>query len=366
MAVRILVLTKADSASGYAHLRRTLTLADYLRKQRSFQVHSVLMGDEKGLQHCRELGHSVAFFPSWELKLAVRRHLLAHLLRESYPSGSPQLVIFDSYDFSDTYWGRPFFDELFPQSVFFGLDIYRHRAGAERPERRPYRPVTFQWIVNSLHAPFGRSKSYQEGTRLFFGTDYLILPPEISRLPHWQLTDGPQVAVYLHGKAARATHRLLSVLTELEFSEYTFRIFTTHSELLSQYMSPRLAISEPIAQADFLRTFTQSAFGIISAGFSLYELAYLGMPLIIVPVGSDEFGSAEKFIAQGCGAMVSTHARGFKMRLKSAFAHMNDAALRNRYSERGRKLIDDKGLTRAADLVEKAAKTYPENSDKTA
>jgi len=355
MATRALLLTRADSASGYEHLQRTLTLAGHLAGQRGFGVKTVLMGDEKSLQHCRELGLSVVFFPAWELKLAVRRHLLAQLLRGLYLLAAPHLLVFDGYDFSDTYWGRSFFADLFPNSVFFGLDIYRHRDGAERPEREPYQPVNLQWIVNSLHAPFGRQESREGNARVFFGTDYLILPPTIARAPRWRPTDDAPVAVYLHGRAARATHRLLSVLAEAAFSEHRFHIFTDHSELFSHYISPRIAISEPVPQERFLAAFTGSLFGITSAGFSLCELAHLGVPLIIVPVSLAEYGSAEKFIEQGFGELVTAGSLGFKSRLRAALTRMSDEALRKRYSECGRKLIDDRGLSRVGDLMAQAA-----------
>jgi len=351
-----LVITRADAASGYGHLRRTLALAQHLRKQQGFQVQTLLIGDEEALQNCREQGGQAVFFPSWELKWAVRRELLADLIHQCYPTTTPQLVIFDHYDFSDTYWARSLFTDLFPDSIFFGLDIYRHRSGTERPERKAYRPVKFQWIVNSLHAPFGRSHSRHRGTRLFFGTDYLILPPEISQTPRWQPADDAPVVVYLHGRTPRAIHRLVSALADAGFSEHRFRIFTNHSELLSQYINPRVAITELVPQDEFLATFTKSCFGITSAGFSLYELAYLGVPLVIVPVSVAEFGSAEKFVQQGCGELVSVHGRGFKSRLRAALDRISDRTTRSQFSERGRKLIDDQGLLRVAALIEQAAR----------
>jgi hypothetical protein len=151
-----LVITRADAAFGQGHLARSLTLAAALRGEGA-KVETLLLGDEGALQHARTRREPVVFFPSWELRYAMRRALLAQLLCELYPKQRPRLAIFDMYDFADTYWARRFFSEQLPDTTFVGLDIYKRVEQPQRPERSEYKPVAFSVIINSLPAACARS-----------------------------------------------------------------------------------------------------------------------------------------------------------------------------------------------------------------
>ena len=350
-----LIISRADAEFGYGHLSRMLTLARFLRNERGFTVSTLLLGDEKSLAFARDRGETVLFFPSWELKFAIRRTLLRELLNEKYPlhKDHPSVIIFDVYDFFDTFWGRGLFKKMFPLSSFIGLDIYHTRLRDERVERKNYQPVEFKCIINSLLSPIGMGESEQAGIRILYGTDFLILPPEIFEVAKWNYNDQlRKVTVFLGGGEVKYLLRLTRELSSSAFKEYEFQVFTGRAEAQTVPISANVHLRPLCEQTVFLRELSTSRFAIVSAGQTLYEVAHLGVPAVVIPVVPHQLSTAHKLSERGFGVCVRPRPAGFGASLKSAIQKLEDKDFLMAQSRAGMALVDGKGIYRVSEVIE--------------
>lgn len=359
----VLIITRADSEFGYGHLSRMVSLASFLRSERGYSVTTLLLGDEKSLGFARSLGETMYFFPAWELKWSMRRSLLKEAIESCLPKAYPEVVIFDVYDFFDTFWGKGLFRKIFPSSLFLGFDIY-HGEAEKRKERKSYKPVALDVTVNATLSPFGRWESRKGNARFLVGTDYLILPSALLKLPKWEFRqDSKSVSIFLGAGEVEMLSRLLEELSRIE-TDLVFRVFTSQPEVLVRYASGRIEIGSLLPVKEFLVNLSRSKFAIVSAGLSLYESAYLGVPVIIVPVVQHQFSTALKFIERGFGVLVKPARITFGSRLMEALRFFEDEEFLKRQSAIGLSLLDGKGIYRVADVIDelslgKAKETAP-------
>ncbi len=348
-----LIISRADSEFGYGHLSRVAVLAKFLRSQRNFEVKTILLGDERSLTFARTLGEPVTFFPSWELKWSIRRTLLRNLLEKTYPDDRPQIVIFDLYDFFDTFWGRGLIRKVFPFSSCIGLDIYRSFATDVTKERKNYKPVQLDCVVNSLLSPFGSFEKYKSGVKVYFGTKFMILPPVIAEIKKWRLMKGnDKVTIFLGGGGTRFLRELLLECASLAPLNLRFEVYASFPELIQDLRSDTLNVKPLTMDRSFLTELATSRFVIASAGSVLYQLAYLGVPVIVVPVVAHQLGTARKFSDMGYGRVVLPGARDFRAKLNKALLDFMEKELLTRQSEVGKKLVDDKGIIRVTEIIE--------------
>jgi spore coat polysaccharide biosynthesis predicted glycosyltransferase SpsG len=347
-----LIITRADAAFGHGHLTRSLTLAAALRGEGA-KVEVLLLGDEGALQHARARKEPVNFFPSWELRYAMRRSMLSQLLCGLYQGKRPQLAVFDMYDFADTYWARRFFSELFTETAFVGLDIYKRREGEERPEREAYKPVAFSLIINSLLAPFGSHETEVGGVRALCGTGYLILPPELTKAPKWREGSADAPVPVMLGASIRDPHDLAQIKpTTLravhalnEITERRFAMLSAYPDALAPLCRENVKPTRLLTPAKFYEMLAASQCAIVSAGVTLYEAAHLGVPVAIIPAAAHEQVTARKFIDAGYGIQVNV--RGdVASQLRGALSTIALPEFAQSQSAAGRRLVDGKGLER--------------------
>ncbi len=347
-----LIITRADAAFGHGHLTRSLTLAPALRRE-GVRTEVLLLGDEPALLHTYVRREKVKFFPSWELSYALRRQQLAQAISELFPEERPQLVIFDMYDFADTYWARRFFGEQFPDAVFVGLDIYNRSKREPFPEREAYKPVAFSLIINSLLAPFGAQESEADGVRLLYGTDYLILPPELAASPKWEPSriDAPIPVIFSSNlRLDQAVNQVLlpaqNVMRSLK--ELHCRRFVTHAtfpDMIERYTGKNTEVRPLVPPEDIYNLLAGSPCAVVSAGTVLYEAAHLGVPVAIVPAVAHEQVTARKFADAGYGIYIDGRSNA-AMQLREAVTKLTQREFALGQSDAGRKLVDGKGLER--------------------
>lgn len=347
-----LIITRADAAFGHGHLARSLTLAAALRGEGA-KVEVLLLGDEPALLHSYIRREKVKFFPSWELSYALRREQLAQAIGELFPEERPQLVVFDMYDFADTYWARRFFSEQFPDAVFVGLDIYNRSKGEPRPEREDYKPAAFSLIINSLLAPFGAQEGETDGVRLLYGTDYLILPPELADSPKWEPAEMDAPIPVFFSSNLRLAQAVTQVMLPAQnvmrsLKELHGRRFVTHTtfpDMVERYIGENTEVKPLVPPKDVYSLLAGSPCAIISAGTVLYEAAHLGVPVAVVPAVPHEQVTARKFADAGYGIYIDGRSNP-AMQLHEAIKMLMQPAFAREQSAVGRRLVDGKGLER--------------------
>jgi len=353
------VITRADAVFGYGHLARTVTLARYLRNKRSFNVSILLLGDVNSLKHISIYEEKVEFFPSWELKWAIRRGILRELLMHQFSNPPPQVVIFDMYNFFDTFWARGLFKKIFPASAFVGLDVYRKNDTSSDTRKRFYKPVELNLVVNSLLAPFGGFEVERNGVRTFIGTKFLVLPDFIHSLSRWKADEeNKEVMVFLGGGSIPALRWTIAEIANFALKPYRFTVFTSEHELIAKFAPDGVQVQPLVSQHEFLEAVCKAKFCIISAGQTLYELAYLGVPCIVIPVKMHQLSTAQKFAEKGFSITVPPSRARLGKLLFSAIMQFSDTSVLSKHSKIGRSLIDGKGLYRVSDLIEQLAEKF--------
>jgi spore coat polysaccharide biosynthesis predicted glycosyltransferase SpsG len=93
-----------------------------------------------------------------------------------------------------------------------------------------------------------------------------------------------------------------------------------------------------------------------AAGTTCWELAYLGVPMVLVAIADNQLGIASTLAGRGIAIDVGWYSDPIVMRTitKAVTRLIEDEALRCRMSEEGRKLIDGLGAARVVALLRHA------------
>ncbi len=355
MAGTLLIISRADASFGCGHLSRMITLGRFMEQERGFKVTKVLLGDELSLTFARTLAETVLFFPSWELTWASRRTFLKELLMEQFPEENPDVVIFDVYDFFDTFWAKGLFRKIFPRSKFIGFEIYHSRTVSERMERKNYEPVTLNLIVNSLLSPFGKWEK-KNGIRTLFGTDFLILPPFLRDFPKWRFSkENRRITIFLGSSPSRVLGLLIDELRHWTQMGYDFCLYSSFAREEKKLFGEGIRVMPLTTQECFLRDMVNSHMAIVSASLVLYELAFLGVPAVVIPVVSHQLATAYKFSERNYSQLVLPTKNRFSAQFSKAMEALGDEEKLTAQSFAGRALLDGRGIYRVAEVISEIA-----------
>ncbi len=113
----------------------------------------------------------------------------------------------------------------------------------------------------------------------------------------------------------------------------------------------RVAVRQSVA--DMAAAMASADIAVSAAGSTLWELAFMGVPTIALVVADNQRPGAKEYAAQGCGIVLDLAADTGKLPLGDEIsALMANAALRQGYAARGRKLIDGMGVVRVCQKIE--------------
>jgi UDP-2,4-diacetamido-2,4,6-trideoxy-beta-L-altropyranose hydrolase len=153
---------------------------------------------------------------------------------------------------------------------------------------------------------------------------------------------------------------LLTILQSLESVIKNIKLlviigpFNPHISTLQAYKKKTDAqvtlIKSPKNMADF---YLQSDLAISAGGTSCYELAYYGIPNLIIAVADNQLFTASEFDRQHIGLYLGTKQKLQLGQLRYKIKELlENPSLRRRMSQNGRKLVDGKGKKRIVDCME--------------
>ena len=103
-----------------------------------------------------------------------------------------------------------------------------------------------------------------------------------------------------------------------------------------------------------LDIYLESDIAISAGGSSCYELAYFGIPNIIITVSDNQLNIAKELNKKNVSIYLGKKEDFSPNRIKeNVLKLINDTSLRKKMAENGRKLVDGKGKKRIADVIEK-------------
>jgi len=346
----VALLTRGDEHWGTGHLRRTGWLKAALAVQDAVTHLAICSADSPLARRCfSDDSGDVRFFPAdW---IAASDSRLVDLAAEA------ELVVIDWLSSA-------------PELV----EALRS-AGAKTALLDDYGPAAAQaeLVINSLLAPLDRSSRPAGRAQVYFGVDYVQLPPAVTKLRGVAGAAARAMATELRAPASpSATVRAVlvsfggiapaalvdQVLACLRNTEYDGQVIVMPAPL-----PPAAAGADNIelvpAGDEFHSLLAASDLAICAGGLTLYEAAYLGIPAIVIAVPSGTPGyehhqldTARKLEAAGCCRSAGLAGEVTAAELTAIIREVLAAPqARLEMGARGMRLVDGRGLMRTVELL---------------
>ncbi len=194
-------------------------------------------------------------------------------------------------------------------------------------------------------------------TRLLLGLEYVLLRPEFLAEPrrHQHPAVARKVLVTMGGSdPENVTEKVLRAISNLDIATRVVigsgnprnalrwltvgSPSTVHIERNPENMAPLMNWADVAISA---------------AGSTCWELAYIGLPAMVIPSSEDPRGVAQGVAARGIALNLGWHANLSDEQIRQALTSLlKDHAGRVAMSERGQKLIDGQGAARVARFLQ--------------
>jgi len=197
-------------------------------------------------------------------------------------------------------------------------------------------------------------------TQLLLGPEYILLRPEFlaeSRVREHPLT-GRKVLVTMGGSdPENLTEKVLTALSHVR-GDFEARIVIgagnrrqDELQALADRLAPRITLERNPQNMAPLMGWADVA--ISGAGSTCWELAYMGLPSIVIALSADQQGIAQALAEREIAISLGWHANLSEKQISNALMQLlNDQELRRTMSERGRNLVDGKGAARVVKFLQ--------------
>lgn len=334
---KLILLIRADASidGGTGHVMRCLALA----------------------QGCKALGGQVEFFlakstASLDRRLetggfAIQRADVtpgssadaAETLARARAIGASWIVA-DGYQFGSA-WQKQIKEE---EISLLLLDDYGHAT-------HYYADIVLNQNLHSDEQPYLSREPY---THLLLGTRFTLLRDEFLRLQSWRRQVSPlarKVLVTLGGSdPANVTGDVIELLSMVKAAEIIVVVggSNPHLDLLRRRVADSSYPLEIVADAHNMPDLMQWAdVAIAAGGTTSWELAFAGLPSLIITLADNQAGISDALDRAGLGISLGKWGSEAKRRLATELPQlMADPRRRDRISRNGRQLVDGLGRER--------------------
>lgn len=207
----------------------------------------------------------------------------------------------------------------------------------------------------------------EAGTKLLLGPHYALLRPEFAlrrMAPRRQGEPGRRLLVTLGGSdPANITGTVVRALLPLKY-ELEVTIVVGSDNLHRQALQSEVAeigggfrlLVEPEVMAALM---ADADLAVAAGGITSWELAFMGLPSLVITAAQNQRGNAEGLAAAGIAVDLGWYADLSEERLCDAVTSaLRDEAWRLRASELGRRLVDGAGARRVVQAMRSAAMPF--------
>ncbi len=312
--MKILIRAEGGVRIGMGHVMRMLVLADALKEYADVEF-ACRDAEEfmAGMQHIKSCGYPV-------------HRINCRAVTESLGETGGDCLITDSYDVDEEY-----FDNIkrFFKTTGYMDDLNKHSINTD-------------FIINqNIYAGELEYKT-AVGTRLFLGTQYVLLREEFRSLQKREIKDNVKnVLITLGGADPRKLTETIALQLSRSFPETAFHIavgpsFTNRDKLLK--ISGENILAEDSPKMSQLMLECDAA--ISSCGSTIYELCACGTPIIGLVTADNQVMAARKMASIGA-LKYAREPDGLADQLKGL-----NFETRVNMSEKGQSLVDGYGSTR--------------------
>lgn len=215
-------------------------------------------------------------------------------------------------------------------------------------------------VLNSnIAATPDQYRARRENTQLLLGSEYILLRPEFlaESRSHDVSPVARRILVTMGGSdAENVTWKVMRALLPLR-GEYEVRVVIgagnpnlgSLQKLVENPESHFVLEQNPSNMAPLMHG---ADLAISAAGGTCWELAYLGVPAILIVLSSDQVPNAEALSRSGAAENLGWHANLSPQQIRQRIQNVaHDMEKRRAMSASGRKLVDGKGAERVVDFL---------------
>jgi UDP-2,4-diacetamido-2,4,6-trideoxy-beta-L-altropyranose hydrolase len=207
-------------------------------------------------------------------------------------------------------------------------------------------------------------RSRQVYTKLLLGSSFVLLRPEFTRVSHERAT--PQVArkllITMGGSdPENVTLKVVEALSEISGEKLEIRVvlgsgYRHAAELRTLVANSKASICFEENPPDMVPLMAWADLAISAAGGTCWELAYMGVPAVVIAISNDQCGIAEAVATRGIAHSLGSHAHVCASQIVDVVHQlMMDQQRRSDMSIAGQRLIDGLGPKRVVEFLQSAA-----------
>jgi len=202
--------------------------------------------------------------------------------------------------------------------------------------------------------------STEKHTKFLLGPKYAILRDQfLAKDSRSKTNDVKKILVMLGGTdkdnlVLKIIKSLKSFNKKIEFLVVIGPLNIHYDEIKTFAEKEKLKIRLIKSPEDMADLYLESDIAISAGGTSCYEMAYFGIPNIIISIADNQLAISNEFDEQNISIYLGKKEEITSDQLKNKFKELVDnPSLRKKMSENGNKLVDGKGKQRIIDFVEK-------------
>ncbi len=218
-------------------------------------------------------------------------------------------------------------------------------------ELAPYRADI---VLN--HNPYAEHSAYARhaaGATCLVGARYTMLRPEFMAYADWERGTGDVSRLLIAIGATDATGitaRVISALEGVSEANLDVAVAAAAPDGAGNAATNHRYAFGPIT--DMAAAMAQADAAVISAGATLWEAAYMGLPCVALIVADNQAKAGEYFGAQRCGHVLDARGGLDDGQLAQAVASLIADPMRRRaFAENGRRIVDGGGAVRVAQAL---------------
>lgn len=337
----IIIRCNAGAKVGFGHLVRCRVLAIELKKR---NIETIIIGPAEHLKTKLDVeifSHWIAR-PEWG---TAQEEANFHI--EIARKFNCKYIILDDY--------RSEFEHqlLLRQENLVMLQQY----DASKPQK-----FAAHFVINS--SPFEKREFYEDSLysddiKMLHGPKYAILRSDFTNIERSKAKDNKILLTFGGGDDRGAVLQSLKALYDIIPQNYQVEVIVgEHNpridsiKIWMEKNNPDQQISLKINPPNISEIFAYCKFAIMGGGTSTFEAAYMGTPMILIPIASNQFDQGLGWQNIGAAIYLGDYNKVNNMALRSSFLSLIDNPNKlEKMADKARKSMDSLGTKRILDVL---------------
>ncbi len=343
---RVVFLIEGGSQSGLGHLRRCLSLAKVLHESYHCGIEFITNNDPKVTERIVKRGFSV--------RAILDSEDIVKCLGDLYSNDLINVLVVDTKN----YYGEGLIQRLrreFPNLLIAVIDKVDGEC-----------EMANLVVIPAAHVPYNQEPTFKKA-KLLIGPQYIILGEEFSkehRIGRLRQKDKNNLIVSMGG--SDPNNITLKVLRALEASRDRYNItviigpaYVHKDELFSFTNNCKRKIEVVENPSDIVRYFKTAAVAIVAFGVTVYEMAALGVPAVVITHTPKDIIYAEQLEKTGLCLNLGYHndisVEGLASKLETILSQTESF---QQIEKKNASIVDGGGALRVSEEIYKLIQSY--------